>query len=165
MSYIQCKSCGKTSKSYAGYCQQCYNYFIVKNFKTYKDKTRYGEIAYVDDKNSKQHSMPICHICGKAYTKLQQHIYYAHNMSKKEYCDKFGLDHNVLLTSNDYHQKMSELAYKYDMDEQLRKAGKNTRFKKGHNRNYERSYMTKERLKHYGKTMGYKNLKNISKTS
>lgn len=162
---IRCKSCGKLDKNYAGYCQKCYTYFVKNKFTTYKDKVTYGKMSYVDDINSKQYSMPICHICGKAYAKLQQHIYYVHHMSKNEYCDKFGLDHKVPFTSNDYHQKMSELAYKYDMDEQLRKTGKNTRFKKGHDRNYERSYMTKERLKNYGKTKGYKNLKKFSKTS
>lgn len=159
MAYIKCKSCGKIDKNYTGYCQKCYTYFIKNKFETYKDKIQYGVMSYVEDEDSKQYSMPICHICGKAFNKLQQHIYYAHNMLKNEYCDKFGLDHSVPFTSNDYHQRMSELAYKYNMDEQLRVAGEQTRFQKGHGRNYERSHMTKERLKHYGKSMGYKNLK------
>ena len=54
---------------------------------------------------------------------------------------------------------MSDLAYKYDMDKQVVRVGNKTRFQQGHNRSYERSYMTKERLKNYGKKMGYKNLK------
>lgn len=157
--YIKCKSCGKLDKNYNGYCQKCYTYFIKNGYKTFLEETEYGKVSYVMDKNSKQYSMPICHICGKAYAKLQQHIYYTHHMLKNEYCDKFGLDHCVKLTSNDYHQRMSELAYQYDMDEQLLKVGKDTRFKKGQDNNYKRSHMTKERLKHYGKTMGYKNLK------
>lgn len=147
MVYIKCKCCGKTDKNYAGYCQKCYTYFVKNKYNTYKDKIQYGVMSYVTDINDKQYSMPICHICGKAFNKLQQHIYYAHNMSKNEYCDKFGLDHGVLMTSNDYHQKMSELAYHYNMDEQVRVVGEKTRFQKGHDRNYKRSHMTMERLK------------------
>lgn len=159
MKHIKCKSCGKVDKNYAGYCQKCYVYFIKNGFETFKDKVQYGIMSYVDDEKSKQYSMPICHICGRAYAKLQQHIYYTHHMLKNEYCDKFGLDHCVTLTSNDYHKKMSEYAYRYDMDEQLLKVGKDTRFKKGHENSYERSHMTKERLTKYGREMGYKNLK------
>lgn len=156
---IKCKCCGKIDRNYAGYCQKCYTYFVRNGYKTYKDKIQYGVMSYVSDENDKQFSMPICHICGKAFNKLQQHIYYAHNLLKNEYCDKFGLDHKVSMTSNDYHQKMSELAYLYDMDEQVRVVGKNTRFQKGHDRNYKRSHMTMERLKNYGKVEGVKNLK------
>lgn len=156
---IICKSCGKPDKNYAGYCQKCYTYFVVNGFIEYKNQVSYGKMSYVEDIHSKQYSMPICHICGKAFNKLQQHIYYTHKMLKNEYCDRFGIDHKVTMTSNNYHQKMSALAYHYDMDEQLRVAGLNTRFKKGHSSNYKRSPMTMERLKTYGKNEGYKNLR------
>ena len=54
---------------------------------------------------------------------------------------------------------MSDLAYKYNMDEQVKRVGEKTRFQKGKVPNYERSYMTLQRLKSYGKELGYKNLK------
>ena len=85
---IKCKSCGKLDKNYAGFCQKCYNYFIKNGFRTYKEKVEYGKMSYVDNKNDKQYSMPICHICGKAYTKLQQHIYY-HKAKQKNHFNIF----------------------------------------------------------------------------
>ena len=154
---IHCKFCGKEDKNYAGYCQKCYNYFCVLGYKTYG--AEYGKICKVDDINDKQYGMVICHICHRAFTKLQSHVYYAHNLSKKEYCKQFGLDNKSRLTEKTYNKKMSDLAYKYDMDKQVVRVGNKTRFQQGHNGSYERSYMTKERLKNYGKELGYKNLK------
>ena len=154
---IYCKFCGKEDKNYAGYCQKCYNYFCVLGYKTYG--AEYGKICRVDDINDRQYGMVICHICHRAFTKLQSHVYYAHNLSKKEYCKQFGLDNNSRLTEETYNKKMSDLAYKYDMDKQVVRVGNKTRFQQGHNGSYERSYMTKERLKNYGKELGYKNLK------
>lgn len=156
---IRCKFCGASDKNYAGYCQRCYNYFNVNKYKNYLGQTQYGKLSFVEDINSKQYGMPICHICGNAYTKLQSHIYYAHHIFKNEYCDKFGLDRKVRMTTNEYNKKMSDYAYQYNMDEQVKKVGLKTRFKKGQSNKYERSYMTMERLKNYGKEMGYKNLK------
>lgn len=142
-----CKFCDKLVKVVNhGYCVSCYQYFITKQFKVWH-KSEYGEISTVQDKNSKQYEMPVCHVCGKAFTKLQQHVYYSHNMTKMQYCDKFGLDHKIQLTSKQYHEKMSKSAYANNMDEQLKIVGKNTRFSDDRHSYYKRSYMTKERLK------------------
>ena len=145
--YINCKFCGKPDKNYAGFCQRCYYYFVQKKYDIFKDEVEFGKLSFVKDENSSQYGMPICHICGRAYIKLQSHIRHTHSMSKHEYCDKFGLDRGIRMTTDTYNKKMSDLAYKYKMDEQLKEAGKNTRFKKGESNNYERSYMTMERLK------------------
>ena len=144
----KCKFCGKIQNRplSKGYCVSCYQYFIMKENKIFP-KSQYGELDRVTDKNDKQYGQPICHICGKAYTKLQQHIHYSHNMTKQEYCDKFGIDRGINMTTDVYNKKMSNYAYKYNMDEQLRKVGVNTRFKKGYNNNYKRSEMTMKRLK------------------
>ncbi len=158
MGKIKCSFCGHEDKNYAGFCQKCHTYFNVSQYKTFPSE--YGKVCKVEDELDKQYGMIICHICGKAFTKLQQHIYYAHNLSKKEYCKQFGLDNGVKLTEQKYHKTMSDLAYKYDMDKQVVRVGEKTRFEKGRDAHYERSYMTMERLKKYGKTMGYKNLKN-----
>lgn len=156
---IQCKSCGHVDKNYAGYCQKCYTYFYVNHYKTYYDYIKYGTLSRVTEKGN-QFGMPICHICGKAYTKLQSHIYNAHHMSKNEYCDMFGLDRKVRMTTDKYNKIMHDYALQYNMDKQVVRVGIKTRFKKGQDNHYKRSYMTMERLKNYGKTMGYKNLKN-----
>ena len=157
---IRCKSCGNIDRSYQGYCQKCYIYFIRNKFEVFKDEVEYGKLSFVKDETSKQYGMPICHICGKAYIKLQQHIYNAHHMFKNEYCNQFGLDKKIRMTTNEYNKKMHDYALQYNMGEQVKKVGKKTRFKKGQSNIYERSYMTMQRLKKYGKEMGYKNLKN-----
>ena len=150
MKTIICKSCGKeTPVRYAGYCQSCWRYFNFDNYKVF-DLPQYGKVQYVEDETDPQYGMVICHICGKAFTKLQQHIYYNHHIYKKEYCLQFGLDNKVRLTADDYHTKMRAYAYKYDMPEQLKRTGKATRFETGHNNTYKRSYMTLERLKTTG---------------
>ena len=142
-----CKFCGKPSYlQYAGYCQSCWRYFVLDGGKVY-DLPKYSEISYVEDVNSNQYGMVICHICGKAFRKLQQHIYYSHNMSKREYCAKYGIDNKSRLTCDEYHNKMKNYAYKYDMPEQLKSAGVDTRFKAGHNNKYVRSAMSMKRLK------------------
>lgn len=150
MRTIICKSCGKEDVSrYDGYCQRCYIYFKHNKYKTY-ELPEFGKVSYVEDEKDNQYGMVICHICGKAYTKLQQHIYYSHHILKKDYCLQFGLDNKVRLTTDDYHNKMSRYAYKYDMPEQLKRAGVGTRFKKGYKSDYIRSHMTMERLRTTG---------------
>ena len=136
-------------------CQPCYRYFIQNNCKLFI-KPQYGQILTVQDNKDAQYGQLICHECGKAFTKLQQHIYYAHNMSRQEYCNKWGLDKGIQLTTNDYHNKMVNYANQYNMGEQLKCTGKNTRFKKGHTNNYERSYQTKQRLVKWGTYLGNK---------
>lgn len=154
----KCKFCGKIQDKplSKGYCVSCYQYFIMHGYDTWY-KSQFGELARVNKKDSPQYGWPICHICGRAYTKLQQHIWYSHNMTKKEYCEKFGIDRNINMTSEEYNKKMHDYALEYNMDEQLKRAGKKTRFKKGHDIRYERSPMTLERLKETGKTTIHQN--------
>lgn len=144
----ECRFCKKLQKRPLsnGYCVSCYQYFVLYNCDTWYP-SQYGELAFVQDKSSKQYKQVICHECGKAFNKLQQHIWYSHNMSKNEYCDKWGLDHKIKMTTDSYSKKMSDYAYKYKMDEQLLRTGKDTRFKKGQSNKYVRSYQTQERLK------------------
>lgn len=155
---IICKFCHKTSKAnYKGYCQRCYTYFIKGKNEVFKP-SQYGSLSRVTDINSKQYGMPICHICGSVYTKLQQHIWYAHGLTKPEYCRKFGIDNSINMTTTEYHKMMRDYAYKYKMDEQLKVVGKDTRFSKGHKlSNYTRSQMTMNRLKEVGKSTIHKN--------
>ena len=138
----RCKFCNKLQKTRLskGYCTSCYQYFVVFDHQVFEPSC-YGSISVVTDKNSNQFGWPICHICGKAFVKLQQHIYYSHNLTKNEYCDKFGINHNARLTADDYHNKMSYHAYKNDMDVQLINTGESTRFKPNDSSNgrYKRS--------------------------
>lgn len=155
-----CKFCGKVQyrPMAKGYCVSCYQYFVMFNYKLFTP-SQYGSLSRVTDVNSNQYGWPICHICGKAYTKLQQHIWYTHKLTKKDYCDLFGIDRGINMTSQEYNTKMSNLAYKYNMPEQLKKAGQSTRFKPGHSNNYVRSEQTLRRLRTTGAITIHKNRK------
>lgn len=134
---FECSFCHNESKQRLtkNLCHACYEYFYKNSYKLYI-KSKYGRIDFVQDKESNQYNYLICHECGKAFMKLQQHIYNQHKMTKNEYCDKWGLNHNIRLTNENYHLKMRNYAYKYNMSEQLKSTGIDTRFKLGqkHNR-------------------------------
>lgn len=120
-----CKECGKIiqGKTYSGMCQGCYNYF--KKGGTINPLPEHGRIKH--DTNGKI----ICHICGRAYSRLGSHIRESHNMTIKEYKEMYGLCARSRTTANDYSETMRTYAYHYKMDEQLLEVGKDTRFKKG----------------------------------
>lgn len=121
-----CKECGKQIgyKVFSGgTCQACYNYFR-KGGIVYPIP-EYGRIKH--DVNGKV----ICHICGRAFTRLGSHIREHHNMAIKEYKEKFGLCANARTTENSYSQTMRKHAYDNHMVEQLLEVGKDTRLQKG----------------------------------
>ena len=121
-----CKECGKQIgyKVFSGgTCQSCYNYF------------RKGGIVYpIPEHGRIEHDVSgkvICHMCGRAFIRLGSHIKESHNMSIKEYKEKFGLCANARTTESNYSKTMKKLAYDNHMAEQLQEVGKNTRLKKG----------------------------------
>jgi hypothetical protein len=117
-----CKECKEIihDKAYSGgLCQACYVYF--KNGGTKNEIPEKGVIT----KDSR--GFIVCHICGKAYGKLGAHIVNKHKMTADSYREQFGLNARSQLTSDEYHAYMGELAYAYDMPEQLRRVGRNTR--------------------------------------
>ena len=77
-----------------------------------------GEIHYDDEGNI------ICHICGRGFKKLSQHIRYKHHISNSEYKEKFGLNRTARLTGKNY------IAPPVNND--IRDFSKNSRFEKGH---------------------------------
>lgn len=118
----KCKECGEIirSKSYSGgLCQSCYVYF--GNGGTKNEIPEKGVIA----KDSR--GFVVCHICGRAYGKLGAHIVNKHKMTADSYREMFGLNARSQLTSDEYHDYMGKLAYAYDMPNQLRRVGRNTR--------------------------------------
>lgn len=121
---MNCKACGKyTPRSYAGYCQGCYNYF--RNGGRVHEPPPPGTIAY--DSEGKV----ICHICGRSYTRLGSHAKESHGMTIAEYKEMFGLCSSSKTTEASYSAMMHEHAYKYHMPERLIEAGKGTRIKAG----------------------------------
>ena len=119
-----CKECGKfTDRSYSGMCQGCYHYF--RKGGVVNPLPEHGRIKY--DANGKV----ICHICGRAYTRLGSHVKESHNMSIEEYKEKFGLCKRAKTTESNYSQVMHNHAKKYKMDERLLVVGQATRIKPG----------------------------------
>lgn len=117
-----CKYCGDIIENRrSDLCQSCYVYFkgggvihpLPKEGCVEKD-----ERGYI-----------VCHICGKAYKKLGGHIVGKHKMTTDIYKEKFGLCSRTKITEINYSKKMSALAYKYNMPEQLKAVGLNTRIK------------------------------------
>lgn len=119
-----CKECGKfTDRSYAGMCQGCYHYF--RKGGVVNPLPEHGRIKY--DSNGKV----ICHICGRAYTRLGSHVKESHDMSIEEYKEKFGLCKRAKTTESSYSQMMHNHAKKHKMDERLLVVGQATRIQPG----------------------------------
>lgn len=119
-----CKECGQhTDRSYSGMCQGCYNYF--RKGGTINPLPEHGRIKH--DANGKV----ICHICGRAYTRLGSHVKESHAMSIEEYKEKFGLCKRAKTTESRYSQVMHNYAKEYKMDERLLVVGQATRIKCG----------------------------------
>lgn len=123
---IRCRDCGQDishCNRYGGLCQSCWVYY--RNGGTVNPLPPKGVIA----KDSRGYV--VCHICGKAYKRLGSHTKEKHHMHIDEYKAKFELCNNAKTTESGYSKHMSSLAYKYEMDKQLKEAGKGTRIKKG----------------------------------
>lgn len=80
-------------------CDSCYKILIKHPVNTIPDK---GEVFY--DEQGRM----VCHICGRAYDKLTQHIKQIHNIGPVEYREMFGLNRTFKLTSERYKQKCRE---------------------------------------------------------
>lgn len=76
-----------------------------------------GEVHYDEKGNI------ICHVCGRAFKKLTEHIKFKHGMDKDTYKEKFGLNRTCRLTGTNFVPNISNDITKYS---------EATRFKKGH---------------------------------
>ena len=120
----KCKECGKpTERSYAGMCQGCYHYF--RNGGTVNPIPEKGRIEH------DEHGRVVCHICGRAYTRLGSHVKESHSMTIEEYKEEFGLCKRSKTTESVYSCTMHNHAKRNKMDERLLAAGKATRIQKG----------------------------------
>lgn len=121
---MKCRECGKEiTKSYNGLCQGCYHYF--RNGGTINPIPEKGRIQY--DINGRV----ICHICGRAYTRLGSHVKESHDMTIEEYKEEFGLCKRSKTTESRYSKTMRNYAFANNMDEQLTRTGLATRIKHG----------------------------------
>ena len=122
-----CIECNEKHKRPAPLCQKCYLWH-----KTHPNTPiiypKKSQVLYTNDNNE-----IYCWYCGKSYTKIFQHIRYAHNISKNDACDEQRLYHTHQYTGLKYREKMKQYNYENRdivVNENLIKSGINTRYKK-----------------------------------
>ena len=118
-----CDFCGKEFFGAGFKCPTCYAY-LRKHPEGLYPQPQYGEVLYAPNGD------PVCHICRRAVRKLGNHIAFYHNMTQKEYREKFGLHHNTRLSNGEYIDKMRTYSIdNYDLviAENLIEGGINTR--------------------------------------
>ena len=107
-----CSFCGKKQehgrKYPNGWCQGCYKYFHSGG--KVNPLPERGVIAHDDLGNV------VCHICGRAYKRLGSHIKESHDMTIKEYKERFGLCECSKTTERNYSKMMSDYAYKNNLN-------------------------------------------------
>lgn len=118
-----CELCGDTYNYNGKYCSNCRAYLREHPEGEYALPNK-GEVVYAPNGD------PICHICGRAYRKLGNHIAFRHKISQKEYRDMFKLYHSTRLSNDNYKDLMRSYVkrdYKVVVEDNLIKCGTNTR--------------------------------------
>ncbi len=64
----------------------------------------------------------LLHDCGKGFTTLKRHLRTAHEMTPKEYRDKFDIPASTKLASKDYSESRRQMAIEKDLGAGLAKA-------------------------------------------
>ena len=135
-----CTFCNRgTKRLIKGYCSACYQ--SIKRSDGRYTPSPYGTVNYSPN------GCPICHICGLAFEKLMNHVYYKHGMNEKEYKKKFGLNSHGLITA-ELKQKLRDHVYNNPkcITENLLQNGVKNRYYKGDPRCLENS-MTYQELR------------------
>lgn len=153
---MQCIDCGTTtgriikSKRFGvDLCSKCYQLWSAANGRPKEHPLpSIGEITFDEQ------GFPICHVCGRAYKKLLMHVYQKHDMSEKEYKEKFGLDRTKGIVADSTKRKLQKSVkehYNLVVKRNLLKGGKKTRFHVGdQGRTIDKcSPQTLERLKNW----------------
>jgi len=92
-----------------------------------------------------------CKLCDRWYVKPMAHVWQQHNMTEQEYKEYFDLPLSKGIIPEEHRQLLSRLALENDMDKQLMRAGRRTRYIKGDPRAKMRTgwkgiYKSKEQL-------------------
>lgn len=132
---MQCIDCGATegriikSKRFGvNLCSKCYQLWSAANGKPKEyPLPAFGEITFDNQ------GYPICHICGRAYRKLLQHVNQKHSLTEIEYKRKFGLDRTGIIADSTKAklQKSVKEHFNLVVEKNLLNGGKKTRFRKG----------------------------------
>lgn len=155
----KCTVCGTklTHDRYGDLCQSCYMYFKA------------GGVIYPLPPKGEIHRNDrgevICHICGKAYSKLGSHVANSHHISASDYKKRFGLAKNAGLCTPELKLHLRAVVmgnYEKIVVDNLIKKGEATRIKKGEvarNKN-KISLQTKRELQERARHLRKRNLNN-----
>lgn len=95
-----------------------------------KEHPHYGEV--IKDNRGRL----VCHICGKAFVKLGQHVSAKHQIFARDYKLMYGLNASTGLLTERLRKELRKSALNNpEKIEKLTKAGKKYRFRTGHKRN------------------------------
>jgi len=112
----------------------------VKTQKVSETKMTYNfEMVRRDYIEIDKNGLFICPFCSEPFRALAYHTRQVHKVSGRQLREMFGLPYNYPLQTKDLIERRREMALRYNMDKQLIRTGKKTRFKK------ERK-MTKEQI-------------------
>jgi hypothetical protein len=130
----------------------------LKNIEKEVNHPYFGEVKY-DDKG-----LPLCHICGKSFRKLLNHVWQKHGIYEKEYKLTFGLDTGKGICCQETRERLQQaIKDNYDIvvSDNLLKNGSRTRFKSGGmGRTRDKlSEQSRRRLSDLGRTIIHKNHK------
>lgn len=157
---MKCSRCNieVSTRLIMGICSKCYQREKSNSKRKVYDLPKKGEVGYAPD------GKVICHICGRAYTKLITHVYQIHGLTAKEYKSEFGLNLNSGLISKEHKEILRNNVYEhYDkcIISNLIGGGEATRYKNGSKGRTREKLSLQEyyRLVDYCKLSGYKNLK------
>lgn len=147
-----CEFCGVVSREIT--CQTCRKYF--KNGGIIHPLPEKGVIA------KDERGYVICHICGKAYYKLSEHIHRKHHLSDIEYKEIFGICNSTVLACADYIEVMRQHTKENGTSKYLVET---FRFKKGINsrKGQERKLQEKIRIAEHNRRVAEHN-KELLKT-
>ena len=125
-----CEKCGvKANRIVRGMCSKCYQREKnIESLPTYQLPQK-GEVVYTSE------GKIVCHICGKAFTRLLTHVRQYHGISEKDYKKEYGLILYKGIISESSREKSRKAVFNnYDkvVLDNLVKNGKNTRFKDGY---------------------------------
>lgn len=90
-----------------------------------------------------------CLECGREFVRPLSHVWQVHKITARHYKEKHGLDLKRGICTEEYRDRMRVYIEKYNISEQLQKAGERSRFKKGDKAlgKYHRSAQTFTRLR------------------
>ena len=122
----RCITCNRPHSRNADECQACYSY----------RKRHPGDTPKIPQKGIiiEEHDELRCHVCGRLYSRLIPHARQAHNLTKREYCDRYQFLYNQQFTAQKTHNLSSRKNKEHHdlvVKENLLKKGQATRFKKG----------------------------------